>query len=88
MKMELYTTITDLEFSMGFANLFTTLLVQRFLVFPSRRFVEGFYAFMADFYHLLIFAFKNVVGFITYPFTAQGEILSICFLGITTSFNR
>ena len=34
--MKIYTTITDLEFSMSFANLFIELLGQRFLVFSSK----------------------------------------------------
>ena len=35
-KMKLYATITDLEFSMSFINLFKGLLVQRYLVFSSK----------------------------------------------------
>ena len=36
MKMKIYTTITNLEFSMSFANLFIGFLVQRFFVFSSK----------------------------------------------------
>ena len=35
-QMKICTTITDLEFSMSFANLFIGLLVQRLLVFLSK----------------------------------------------------
>ena len=35
-KINIYTSIIDLEFSMSFANLFIGLLVQRFLVFSSK----------------------------------------------------
>ena len=34
--MKIYTTITDLKFSMSFANLLIRLLVQRFLIFSSK----------------------------------------------------
>ena len=40
-KMKIYTTITDLEFSMSFANLFIGLLVQRFLVFSSKGYIKA-----------------------------------------------
>ena len=36
-KIKLYTTITDLKFSMSFINLFIGLLVQWFLVFSSKE---------------------------------------------------
>ena len=35
-KIKIYTSTIDLEFSMSFANLFIGLLVQRFLVFSSK----------------------------------------------------
>ena len=36
-KMKLCTTMSELEFLMGFVNLFTSRLVQRFLVFSRKR---------------------------------------------------
>ena len=36
--MKLYTTITDLEFSTSFVNLFIGLLVQRFLESQAKEF--------------------------------------------------
>ena len=36
-KIDIYTSIIDLEFSMSFANLFIGLLAQRSLVFSSKR---------------------------------------------------
>ena len=36
MKMKVYSTVTDLEVSMGFVNLITSLPVQIFLVFSSK----------------------------------------------------
>ena len=116
-NMKLYTTITDLEFSTSFVNLFIGLLVQRFLEFSSKGvllhiaghhfghlklpcrcfmlitsrnlpvFVKGIHTFIADFYHLLVFTFKNVVGFITSFFTTQvGNFFHFVFSGHNEQF--
>ena len=102
MKMKVYSTVTDLEVSMGFVNLITSLPVQIFLVFSSKGVLlhttshhfgdlrlpcRGFQLtnstnlssfcrrvpyIHCDHLSSPYFAFKNTVGFIIYPFTAEG----------------